>query len=86
MPWAAQAQTQSLLRRPQKHRQAEAVTVVAVLMLFAFWTCIPLLVLGLFLGCRYSFIGRDLGRERINDALDRVASAAEQLKGSAAKA
>ena len=58
----------------------------AVLMLFAFWTCIPLLVLGLFLGCRYSFIGRDLGRERINDALDRVASAAEQLKGSAAKA
>ena len=73
-----------------RHRDATLlelpVTVVAVLMLFAFWTCIPLLVLGLFLGCRYSFIGRDLGRERINDALDRVASAAEQLKGSAAKA
>ena len=35
------------------------VTVVAVLMLLAFWTCVPLLVIGWFLGCRYSFIGRE---------------------------
>ncbi len=35
------------------------VTVAALLMLFAFWTCVPLLVIGLFLGCRYSFKGQD---------------------------
>ena len=38
------------------------VTVAALLMLFAFWTCVPLLVIGLFLGCRYSFRGRDFER------------------------
>ena len=38
------------------------VTVMVVLMLFAFWTCIPLLAIGLFLGCRYSFIGQDADR------------------------
>ncbi len=35
------------------------VTVATLLMLFAFWTCVPLLVIGLFLGCRYSFKGQD---------------------------
>lgn len=38
------------------------VTVVVVLMLFAFWTCVPLLVIGLFLGCRYSFGGQDFDK------------------------
>ena len=38
------------------------VTVMVVFMLFAFWTCVPLLVIGLFLGCRYSFRGRDFER------------------------
>ena len=38
------------------------VTVAALLMLFAVWTCVPLLVIGLFLGCRYSFRGRDFER------------------------
>ena len=75
-----------LVRRGEAVLLELPVTVVAVLMLFAFWTCVPLLVVGLFLGCRYSFSGQDLGRKGINDALDRVASAAEQLKGSAAKA
>ena len=38
------------------------VTVVVVLMLFAFWACVPLLVIGLFSGCRYSFIGQDFDK------------------------
>ena len=33
-----------------------------ILMLFAFWTCVPLLVIGLFLGCRYSFSGQDFDK------------------------
>lgn len=38
------------------------VTVGAALMLFAFWTCVPLLVIGMFLGCRYSFSGQDFDK------------------------
>lgn len=60
------------------------VSVVAVLMLFAFWTCVPLLAIGLFLGCRYSFSGQDLGRESVNLALDRAANAAQRLRKNAA--
>ena len=50
------------------------VTVAAVLMLFAFWTCVPLLVIGLFLGCRYSFSGQDFDK------------AVESMKKTAAEA
>ena len=62
------------------------VTALALLLLCAFWVCAPLLGIGLFAGCRYSFQGRDLGRENINSALDRAADAAGRLKESAAKA
>lgn len=33
------------------------VSVAALLMLFAPWVCVPLLVIGLFAGCKYSFDG-----------------------------
>lgn len=62
------------------------VTVLALFLLFAFWTCIPLLVIGLFLGCRYSFGGRELGREGINGALAKAADAADQIKKRVAEA
>lgn len=62
------------------------VTALAVLMLCAFWVCVPLLVVGLFAGCRYSFIGRDLGREDINHVLGKASDAAEHVKQSVAHA
>lgn len=62
------------------------VTVLAALMLFAFWVCVPLLVIGLFAGCRYSFSGRDLDRQNINGALERAADAADRVRQAAAKA
>lgn len=62
------------------------VTVLALALVCAFWVCVPLLVVGLFTGCRYSFGGRELGRAGINDALARAADAADRVKQSAAKA
>lgn len=56
------------------------VTVLVILLLFAFWIIIPLLVLGLFFGYRYKFVGLDLGKENVNRAMDSVADAAENLK------
>ena len=62
------------------------VTALAVLMLCAFWVCVPLLVVGLFAGCRYSFSGKELDRENLNRALDKVADAAGSLKKSVTQA
>ena len=56
------------------------VTALALLLIFAFWVCVPLLVIGLFFGCRYRFSGEDLGRESINKAMDKAAEAADRVK------
>ena len=74
----------------QIHRKEETVlelpvTVLVILIIAAFWVTIPLLVLGLFLGCRYSFIGPDLGKAIVNGAMDAAAKTAEKVKEEVAK-
>ena len=56
------------------------VLVLVLLMLFAFWVCVPLLVIGLFAGFHYSFSGAELGRESVNNAMDKAAEMAEKVK------
>ena len=56
------------------------VTVLVLLLIFAFWVCIPLLVIGLFAGYRYAFTGAELGRESVNNAMDKAAEAVEKVK------
>ncbi|MGI1658332.1 MAG: ubiquitin [Desulfitobacterium sp.] len=58
------------------------VTVLILLLIFAFWVTIPLLVIGLFFGLRYRFVGSDFEKTTINDAMDSAADAAENLKKS----
>ncbi|HEY8363483.1 MAG TPA: DUF4342 domain-containing protein [Tissierellaceae bacterium] len=55
------------------------VTILVMLLVFTFWIAIPLLVIGLFFGYRYRFIGPDLGKESVNRAMDSVADAAEDF-------
>ncbi len=57
------------------------VLVLALLLIFAFWVCMPALVIGLFAGFRYSFRGAELGRESVNHAMDKAAEVAEKVKG-----
>ena len=54
-------------------------TAMVLLLIFAFWVCVPLLVIGLFGGFRYSFSGAELGRESINRAMDKAAEAADKV-------
>ena len=54
-------------------------TAMVLLLIFAFWVCVPLLVIGLFGGFRYSFSGAELGRESINNAMDKAAEAADKV-------
>jgi hypothetical protein len=58
------------------------VTVLAVLLLFAFWVTVPLIVIGLFFGLRYRFSGPDFSCHTVNDAMNSAADAAENLKKS----
>ncbi len=75
-----------VVRRSSETLMRLPVTVLALLLLCAFWVCVPLLVIGLFAGCRYSFDGKELGRRDINGALDKAASAAEHMRKAVAEA
>lgn len=61
------------------------VTVLVLLLIFAFWVCIPLLVIGLFFDYRYAFTGAELGRESVNNAMDKAAEVAEKVKEEVTK-
>ena len=54
-------------------------TAMVLLLIFAFWVCVPLLVIGLFAGFRYSFSGAELGRQSINNAMDKAGEAADKV-------
>lgn len=56
------------------------LTAMVLLLIFAFWIIIPLIVIGLFFGYRYRFEGPDLGKPAVNKAMDSVADAAENFK------
>lgn len=58
------------------------VTVLGLLLIFAFWVTIPLIIIGLFFGFRYRFNGPDFSSNTVNDAMNSAADAAENLKKS----
>ena len=41
---------------------------------------VPLLIIGLFCGCSYSFRGPDLEKDNINKAWDKASAVAESIK------
>lgn len=51
------------------------LTVFALLLIFALWIVLPLLVIGLFFGYRYRFRGPDLEKTQVNQAMDTVSKA-----------
>ena len=56
------------------------VTVLILLLIFAFWVTLPLMVIGLFMSCRYSFQGGSVGTVNVNDVMGSAADAATTLK------
>ena len=56
------------------------VTALVLLLIFTFYLTLPLMVLGLFFGFHYRFAGPELGRDKINDAMEKAAQAAEKVK------
>jgi hypothetical protein len=58
------------------------VSVLVLLLIFAFYITIPLIVIGLFFGFRYRFNGPDFNGNTVNNVMDSAADAAEKLKNS----
>jgi len=56
------------------------ITVLVILLICAFWIVVPLLVVGMFFSFRYYFQGPDIQSSKVNDAMDTVANAAEEIK------
>ena len=75
-----------IARKGEEQLLAMPVTALVLLMLCTFWVCVPLLVIGLFAGCRYGFEGKELGREDINRVLGKAADAADHVKQTVAHA
>lgn len=71
--------------RHGEKRTSMPVTVLVLLLIFAFWVTIPLVIVGLFFGFRYRFSGPDLGKDVVNDPMENAAKAAEELKNSMTK-
>ena len=64
------------------------ITVLVLLLLFAFWVVVPLLIIGLFLNMRYHFQGPDMHAVDldINKAMDSAAETAENIKNGFSQA
>ena len=56
------------------------VTIFVVLLIAAFWVVLPLMVVALFFGCRFSFSGPELGREDLNGAMGKATDFADDIK------
>lgn len=61
------------------------VLVLLILLVFGFWFVVAALVIGLFIGCRYRFEGKELGREAANKAMDKIGDAVDNLKETLSK-
>lgn len=69
-----------VVRRKGEELFSLPVTVCVVLLMCSVGTVLFAMVLGLFCGLRYSFRGPNLGKESINNAMDRAAEVAENVK------
>ena len=56
------------------------VTLFVLLLVFAPYVVIPLLIVGLFFRMHYRFIGEDLGKDVINQGFEKASQAAEAVK------
>jgi hypothetical protein len=56
------------------------VTALVLLLVFFFWVVVPLFILSLFFGFRYSFTGNELGTEPVNKVMDGASNTVEDLK------
>lgn len=70
--------------RSGKTRVSIPLSVLILLLIFMFWWVVPLMVLGLFFGFRYSFRGHKAA-DSVNRVMDKAAQTAEDFTESIAR-
>lgn len=78
--WRALTENELEIWRKGKMLSSVPILILILLLVVGFWVIIPVLIIGLFLGCKYTFNGPNLGREEVNDLMDSVSRAADQIK------
>ena len=61
------------------------LTLLALLVIFAFWVVIPVAILGLVLGYRYRFQGKDFEQTTVNQTVDKMTDATLRAVDTVAK-
>lgn len=56
------------------------VTVLVLSLVFAFWVTIPALIVGMFMDCKYSFVGFNSTTVDINDICNKASETCENIK------
>lgn len=69
-----------IVEKKQEEILTMPVIVLVLLLVFAFWIVLPLMVVGLFCGFRYHFKGAITRSVDVNYACDKAAEAAESIK------
>ena len=69
-----------LLDKDYKQVMSVPVLLFIVLLIFAFWAIVPLMIISLFFGCRYLFRGPDLGKESVNKVVGKATDIADSIK------
>lgn len=67
-------------RKESKKPIKISITISALLLIIGFWPVTVLLVVGLFLGYKYSIIGPDINTDKVNDILDKASESADNIK------
>jgi len=68
------------INRHNEKQLSLPMTAFVLLLIFFPYVVIPLLIVGLFFGFHYKFVGADLGKKGINDVMDKASKAAEAMK------
>ena len=58
------------------------VTLLVIGLIFFFWVILPLLLIALFFGYRYSFHGNELGKDSVNRVMNKASNCADDIKRS----
>lgn len=69
-----------VMSRNGEEKLSVPVTAFVLLLIFCFWIVIPLMIVSLFLGCSFSFRGKELGKEKVNEAMGKATNIAEGIK------
>ena len=69
-----------IIERKGERFYADADHHIHTALIFAFWICVPLLIIGLFCDCRYHFEGDAKTVQDINNACDKASDACAGVK------